>query len=44
MIRATDSRQLQELADLGARAFLVGTALMKSEDPRETLRNLQGFL
>ncbi len=35
--------QVEELADLGADAFLVGTSLMKSERPDLFLKELMGF-
>jgi indole-3-glycerol phosphate synthase len=36
--------QVLEFENLGADAFLIGTSLMKSQDPVKKLRELQGFL
>jgi len=36
--------QVLEFENLGADAFLIGTSLMKSQDPAKKLRELQGFL
>ncbi len=35
--------QVLEFENLGADAFLIGTSLMKSQDPVKKLRELQGF-
>ncbi|ADO44520.1 Indole-3-glycerol-phosphate synthase [Hydrogenobacter thermophilus TK-6] len=39
----SEREQILELESLGADAFLVGTALMKSQDPAKKLRELLGY-
>lgn len=39
-----DYAQLHDLQQAGAHAFLIGSSLMKSDDPAQKLKALQGFL